>query len=84
MPEPTIGSAGGPQFDVANFIKIFLGDMADKGPPLPPTIIKELLQNADDAEATELSVILDERGTPRDMPVGAGDYAKLASPALLV
>lgn len=82
--KPLIGSAGGPQFDIANAIKTFLGTMAEGSPPLPPAIIKELLQNADDAGATELSVILDERKPPSDMGKRAGDYAKLADPALLV
>lgn len=48
-----------------------------------PTVLKELLQNADDAGATELSIILDERDGSR-VSLLCPEYAAICSPALLV
>jgi hypothetical protein len=47
------------------------------------TVIKELIQNADDAEASELVVTLDERKPPA-LPLECGRYAPLLDPALIV
>ena len=51
--------------------------------PLDVTLLKELLQNADDAKATKMCVILDKRshGTER---VLSEEWSKLQGPALLV
>ena len=76
-----IGTAGGQEYPVLRSIQSFLGQMAEKGARLAPLVLKELLQNADDAGATEVAVILDER-TPR---AGlAKEYEVLCEPALLV
>ena len=62
-----IGQAGGQQFDVARAIRNFLQQMAEGNIDLGAAVIKELLQNADDAEATEVNVVLDERSaSPAD------------------
>ena len=76
-----IGEAGGPQYDVARAIKSFLGQMAEGGIVLGAAVIKELMQNADDADATELSVLLDERRVPQGFDP---DFERLLLPALLV
>jgi hypothetical protein len=76
-----IGTAGGQEYPVLRSIQSFLGQMAERGARLAPLVLKELLQNADDAGATEVAVILDER-TPR---AGlAKEYEVLCEPALLV
>ena len=51
--------------------------------PLDVTLIKELLQNADDAKATKMCVILDKRqhGTER---IPSEEWSELQGPALLV
>jgi hypothetical protein len=58
---PEVGHAKGPQYDIARAIQSFLRQMAERGIPLGYAVIKELMQNADDAHATELIVLLDER-----------------------
>ena len=62
-------------------IQTFLKQMAEGSARPAPMVLKELLQNADDAGATELSVILDQRN-PRDGI--SPEYAALCQPALLV
>ncbi len=79
---PDVGSKGGQQYPVLRSIQKFLQQMAEGGARAAPTVIKELLQNADDADATEFAVILDEREPPAQLMQGA--YAELLSPALLV
>jgi len=78
---PGIGSHGGQQYDIVRAIQTFLGQMAEGGIGVAAAVIKELLQNADDAGATEVSVILDERPPPPDFP---SDYRPLLVPAILV
>ena len=79
--KPVIGHSKGPQYDVARAIGSFLGQMAEGGITLGAAVIKELMQNADDAGATEMSILLDER----PIPAGFGDdYGRLTLPALLV
>ena len=51
--------------------------------PFDVTILKELLQNADDAKATKMYVVLDKR-THRGKRVVSEDWQKLQGPALLV
>lgn len=76
-----IGKAGGPQYNVARAIKSFLDQMAEKNIILGAAVIKELMQNADDARATEISVILDERVIPEAFEK---DFRQLLQPALLI
>lgn len=79
--KPVIGQAKGPQYDVAKAINNFLGQMAERGIILGEAVIKELMQNADDAGATEMSILLDDRPAPAGFDDG---YKRLALPALLV
>ncbi len=51
--------------------------------PFDITVLKELLQNADDAKATNMFVILDKR-FHRDKKVLSENWSKLQGPALLV
>ena len=51
--------------------------------PLDITVLKELLQNADDAGASKLYVILDKR-THRHYRIPSSDWKDLQGPALLV
>lgn len=81
---PSIGRAGGQQYPVLRSIRTFLQQMVEGGACPAPTVIKELLQNADDAGATELAVILDERQLSDELRAQAGLYADLLGPALLV
>jgi len=77
---PEIGKAGGQEFSIVRSIKTFLEQMAEGSARPAPTVLKELLQNADDAGATEIEITLDARtlakqGTPYDL---------LLEPSLLV
>ncbi|MBN1671101.1 MAG: hypothetical protein JXR37_08725 [Kiritimatiellae bacterium] len=78
---PGIGQSAGQHYDVARAIQTFLGQMAEGGIKVGSAVIKELLQNADDAGASEVQVILDERQHGSDLHK---DYSPLLSPALLV
>ncbi|MBT3368551.1 MAG: hypothetical protein HN416_15485, partial [Nitrospina sp.] len=78
---PSIGEAKGPRYDVARAIKSFLGQMAEGGIVLGAAVIKELMQNADDAGATEMTVLLDERPLPSGFD---NYYNRLTLPALLI
>lgn len=78
---PKVGEVGGQTFSVLRSIQSLLNQMAEGGIDTAGTVIKELLQNADDAGATELSVLLDER----QLPGGPDErYEALYSPALLI
>jgi hypothetical protein len=55
--------------------------MAEGGITVAEAVIKELLQNADDAGASEVSVILDERVPPKDLPT---EYRPLLPAAIVV
>jgi len=79
--KPTVGVAGGQEYPVLRSIQKFLQQMAEGGARAAPTVIKELLQNADDAGAKELVVVLDERPPPAQLPP---DFADLFGPALLI
>jgi hypothetical protein len=82
MPEPTFGKPGGQKYDVARAIHNFLAQMAEGGGnQIAGAVVKELLQNADDANATEFIITLDERTPPKETP---SEYAGLTKPALLV
>ena len=76
-----IGRAGGQQYDVAAAIRSFLQQMAEGNIDLGAAVIKELLQNADDANATEVGVILDERSIPT---IDDSRFAPIQVPSLLV
>lgn len=78
---PGIGERGGQEYPLVKSISGILNGMADGGIEVEAAVIKELLQNADDAEASEVSVILDERVPPRDLPA---EYLRLICPAILV
>src|SRR5690348_16914413 len=79
---PLIGSGGGQQYDIARAIRTFLAQMgAERGFGCGAAVIKELIQNADDAGASELSVVLDERSAPLGFP---SEYQHLVGPALLI
>ena len=78
---PNIGEKGGQEYPVLRSIQTFLNQMAEGSTRPAPMVLKELLQNADDAGATEITVILDQR-TPR---AGlSAEYAALCEPSLLV
>jgi hypothetical protein len=59
--KPELGAAAGQKYPVLRSIQTFLGQMAEGGAHPAPAVIKELLQNADDAGATEMAIVLDER-----------------------
>ena len=81
---PAVGQPGGQWYDVARAIRTFLEQMAGGGGfSFGGAVIKELIQNADDAGATELVVALDERNG-EDVPRDCTDYAPLFEPALLI
>lgn len=80
MKTPEIGKAGGQEFSIVRSIRTFLEQMAEGSARPAPTVLKELLQNADDAGATEIEITLDVRalqkqGTPYDL---------LLEPSLLI
>lgn len=55
MQNPAVGKPGGQQYRVLNLIQTTIAPMAEGH--IASTIIKELLQNADDAKASEITVI---------------------------
>jgi hypothetical protein len=81
MHRPEIGEKGGQEYPLLRGIQMFLGQMAEGGAQAASTVIKELLQNADDAGATEMSLTLDERSLRNGLNQ---DYRVLCSPSLLV
>ena len=72
------GSEFGQREELAWRIKNILHDY-----PLDVTFLKELLQNADDAKATKMCVILDKRTHGKDR-ILSERWAELQGPALLV
>jgi hypothetical protein len=72
---------GGQRTNVERTIRQILGGMTDGPIDVESAVIKELLQNADDAGASEVAVLLDERTCP---PSLTGLSGPLAAPALLV
>ena len=72
------GSEFGQKEDLTQRIKNILQDY-----PLDVTFLKELLQNADDGEATKICVILDKRTHGKDQ-ILSPEWAELQGPALLV
>lgn len=79
--KPDIGKAAGQVYNIERAFGTFLGQMAESGASLASMVLKELLQNADDAGATEMSVMLDQRPPYVDLPP---EFASLCGPALLV
>lgn len=79
--KPEIGREGGQQYPIVKSIQTFLGQMAEGGAQPASAVLKELLQNADDAGATELAVFLDERIPPA---VFSDQYKELCFPAIIV
>src|SRR5262245_25130958 len=79
--DPGFGDRGGQHYDIFRAIQNFLGQMAEGGIGIASAVIKELLQNADDAGASEVTVILDERVPPRNFPE---EYGPLLGPAIIV
>ena len=78
---PEIGTAGGQQYPVLRSIQTFLRQMGEGGARSAPAVLKELLQNADDAGATEMSIMLDEREPRAGL---SAKYDPLMGPAFLV
>jgi hypothetical protein len=79
--KPSVGEEGGQKYPVLKSIQTFLNQMmAEQGARAASTVIKEILQNADDAGASELAVILDERQPPSRFH---DDYTGLVGPALI-
>ena len=82
--KPAVGRPGGQRYDVARAIRTFLEQMAGGGGfSFGGAIIKEFIQNADDAGASELVVALDERNG-EGLPLEWSEYGPLLQPALLV
>ena len=79
--KPEIGQEGGQQYPIVKSIQTFLGQMAEGGAQPATTVLKELLQNADDAGATEVSIVLDERIPPA---VLSDQYKQFCHPAIIV
>ena len=58
---PAVGSPGGQRYDVARAIRTFLEQMASGGGfSFGGAVIKELIQNADDAGATKIIFLIDD------------------------
>ena len=74
----TFGMPFGQREELTQRIKNILRDY-----PLDVTLIKELLQNADDAKATKMCVILDKRAHGKQR-IPSQEWKELQGPALLV
>ena len=82
--KPAVGRPGGQRYDVARAIRTFLEQMAGgAGFSFGGAVVKELIQNADDAGASDLVVALDERNG-EGLPPECSAYGPLLQPALLV
>ena len=73
-----VGSEFGQREELTKRIENILHDY-----PLDVTFLKELLQNADDAKATKMCIILDKRTHGKDQ-ILSPEWAELQGPALLV
>jgi hypothetical protein len=81
---PIVGKPGGQRYDVARAIRTFLEQMSSGGGfSFGGGVIKELIQNSDDAGATELVVALDER-KGAEVPLDCSEYAPILEPSLLI
>ena len=80
MQKPEIGKPGGQESSIVRFIRTFLGNMAEANERPGATVLKELLQNADDAGATEIEITLDVRPLPKQET----PYDLLLVPSLLI
>src|SRR5687767_5885899 len=81
---PAVGRPSGQTYPVARAIRTFLEQTAGGvGFSFGGAVIKELIQNADDAGASALVVALDERNGD-DLPPGCQEFRPLLQPALLV
>ncbi len=78
---PAIGRSGGQHYNVVRAIKNTLEHMSEGGISVGSAVIKELLQNADDAGASEMHVILDERTHQGGL---LPEYQCLLGPSLLI
>lgn len=78
-----IGEKGGQRFPVLDSIRTTVEEMGGGGGSVAGTVLKELLQNADDAGATEVSILLDERDGRRAIEL-CPELEPLCTPALLV
>lgn len=78
---PVVGQKGGQEYNVPNAIRNFLGQMMEGETRVAPAVIKELIQNADDAGADSIWVVLDERVSPENI---SGELSRLYGPALIV
>lgn len=80
MKTPEIGKPGGQEFSIVRSIRTFLEQMAEGSARPAPTVLKELLQNADDAGATEIEITLDVRALPKQ----GTPYDLLLEPSLII
>ena len=80
MQKPEIGKPGGQEFSIVRSIRTFLEQMAEGSARPAPTVLKELLQNADDAGATEIEITLDVRALPKQ----GTPYDLLLEPSLII
>ena len=82
--KPDIGTEGGQPFQVLDSIRTTVSEMGGGGGRVACTVLKELLQKADDAEVTEVSILLNERnGGPPELKL-CPQFAPLCTPALLI